>query len=146
MSKSSFRSIIHASELITGVGVRKKDGRGIVEADLGTIPDGAMVYQEKSKRIEWVGPTQDLPKRFLKIPAQNLLGKRAVIPGMVDCHTHLIFAGDRSEEFALRCGGATYEEIAKKGGGILTTVRATRAASVAQLEKLAIARLKEMSS
>jgi imidazolonepropionase len=146
MAKSSFRSIIHASEVITGAGVRKKDGRRILEEDLQVIPDGAVVYRENSNRIEWVGPTSELPKRFSRIPTRNLRGKKALIPGMVDCHTHLIFAGDRSEEFALRCGGATYEEIAKKGGGILTTVKATRGASVGELEKLAAARLKEISS
>lgn len=148
-----FRAVIHASEVLTGHGVRKKDGRRIVEDDLGRIPDGAVVYRVKKvrgkeipDRIEWVGPTDQLPRRFSRTRARDLKGQFAVIPGMIDCHTHLIFAGDRSEEFALRCGGVTYDEIAKKGGGILTTVRATRSASVAELERLAIARIEEMAS
>lgn len=146
-----YRAIIHASELLTGTGIREKDGRRVVEDDLGRIPDGALVYSIKKvrghevpHRIEWVGPTSQMPKRFARVRNTDLRNKKALIPGLVDCHTHLVFAGDRSDEFALRCGGATYEEIAARGGGILSTVRATRAASVAQLEKLATARVREM--
>lgn len=147
------RALIHASELLTGAGIRAKDGRKVSEEDIGRIPDGALVYSVKKvggreipQRIEWVGPTKSLPKKYSRVKKKNLGGKRALIPGLVDCHTHLIFAGDRSEEFALRCGGATYEEIAAKGGGILSTMRATRAASIQDLEKLAIARLKEAAA
>ena len=147
------RKITHASEVLTGIGIRAKDGRKVTEEDLGRISDGAVVYsckkvkgREIPQKIEWVGPTQELPKRFSRVPAKNLRGKQAVIPGMIDCHTHLVFAGDRSEEFAARCGGATYEEIAAKGGGILTTVRATREASLQELERLATGRVKELAS
>lgn len=153
MAKHILRALVHASELLAGTGIRAKDGRRVLEQDLGRIPDGAIVYSVKKlgrkeipSRIEWVGPTSELPKKFATVKKRNLRGERAVIPGMVDCHTHLVFAGDRSDEFALRCGGATYEEIAAKGGGIVSTVRATRAASAAELEKLAIERLEEMSS
>src|SRR5262245_5784813 len=59
---------------------------------------------------------------------------RSAVPGLVDCHTHACFAGDRVEEFSLRAGGATYEELHERGGGILSTVRATRAAGEAGLE------------
>lgn len=148
-----FRAVIHAREILTGQGVRKKDGRRVTEDDLGVIPDGAIVYRVKKvrgteipDRIEWVGPTDQLPKRFSRVQRKDLKRRFSVIPGMVDCHTHLIFAGDRSEEFALRCGGATYEQIAKRGGGILTTVRATRSASIAELERLAIPRLEELAA
>ena len=137
----TLRAIIHASELITGAGVRAKDGRRVTEKDLGAIPDGAMVYSDK--RIEWVGKTSDLPKKYSRVRKTDLRGKRALVPGFVDCHTHLVFAGDRSDEFAARCGGATYEEIAAKGGGIVATVKATRAASPAELLRLAVARVKE---
>jgi imidazolonepropionase len=138
------RAIVHASEVLTGVGVRVKDGRHVHEEDLGRIEDGAIVYSERE--IEWVGPTSKLPKKYARAKKQDLKGRRAVVPGFVDCHTHLVFAGDRSGEFAERCGGATYEEIAARGGGILASVRATRAASVAELEKLAISRVKESLS
>jgi imidazolonepropionase len=145
------RLITHASELLTGAGIRAKDGRRPLEEDLGRIPDGALVYREPAQgkgpgRVEWVGPTSELPKRFRKLRARNLRGRQAVIPGLVDCHTHLLFAGDRSDEFAARCAGATYQELAARGGGIMATVRATREAPAAELERLAVARLREARS
>lgn len=69
-----------------------------------------------------------------------------MIPGLVDCHTHLVFAGDRSAEFARRCGGESYQKIASEGGGILTTVKATREATEAGLLRLAKARVRESLS
>ena len=146
-----YQVITHASEILTGAGVRKKDGRKIEEDDLGRIPDGALVYRTKRKgnkevpdRVEWVGPTSALPKKWTRYKTTNLRQKRAITPGLVDCHNHLIFAGDRANEFAAHCGGATYEEIAQMGGGIVATVSATRAATENQLEKLAVERLKRL--
>lgn len=148
-----FRALIHASQLLTGQGVRLKGGRKIREPDLGLIEDGALVYSVKQAgrrelpdKIIWVGKSSELPKAYRKTRARDLKGRRAVIPGLVDCHTHLVFAGDRAGEFAERCAGATYQQIAARGGGIQTTVRATREASVAELEKLASSRLKEAYS
>ncbi len=147
----TFEALVHASEVITGRGVRLKDGKRITDEDLGRIPDGAIVYSRHSvagqsvpKKVEWVGPTEELPKKWSEVPKTDLKRKRAIVPGLIDCHTHLVFAGDRSAEFAARCGGASYEEIAQKGGGILTTVKATRAASEARLIRLASARLREV--
>jgi imidazolonepropionase len=94
----------------------------------------------------WVGKTADLPKKYKRAKTKNLRGQSAVVPGFVDCHNHLIFAGDRANEFAARCAGATYEEIASKGGGIVKTVSATRAATKAELLKTAIARVKKSQS
>ncbi len=146
-----FQVITHASEVLTGAGIRAKDGRKVTDDDLGRILDGALVLSVKTvrgkvipQRIEWVGPTSQLPKRFSKIRATNLKGKRAIIPGLVDCHTHLVFAGDRSEDFAERCAGVSYQEIARKGGGIARTVRATQLASEAELLKSAELRAREM--
>lgn len=145
-----FHALIHASEVLTGAGIRKKDGRRPLENDTGRIPDGAVVYslrkaggKELPGKVEWVGPTGELPSRFSRTRKTDLRGRKAVVPGLIDCHTHVVFAGDRSEEFALRCGGASYEEIAARGGGILTTMRSTREASVAELERLAVPRVKE---
>lgn len=145
-----FRVLTHASEVLTGAGIRQKNGRHPLELDLGRIEDGALVYQCRKLRgreipgkIEWVGPTSQLPKKYLRSARKNLRGKSAVIPGLIDCHTHLVFAGDRADEFADRCGGATYQEIAARGGGIQTSVRATRKASRAELVKLASERVKE---
>lgn len=146
------RAIVHASEILTGCGIKQKGGRKVLEGDLGRISDGALVYRVKKigraevpTRIEWVGPTAELPARYRKVKSRDLKGRQAIIPGMIDCHTHLVFAGDRSDEFAARCGGATYQEIAEKGGGIVATVRATRAASIEELEASAASRLEEMA-
>lgn len=139
-----FRVLTHASEILTGEGIRKKNGRRVQEADLGRIEDGALVCS--AKRIEWVGRTSDLPKKWLKSPKKNLKLKQAIIPGLVDCHNHLIFAGDRSDEFAERCAGVSYQEIAQRGGGIQKTVRSTRESSAEELEKLALARARELYS
>lgn len=147
------RALVHASELLTGAGVRARDGRRVCEEDLGRIADGALVYSTRKvngleipDRIQWVGETSKLPSKYARAPKKDLRGQRALIPGLVDCHTHLVFAGDRSDEFAARCEGATYQEIAARGGGIVATVEATRRASIAELERLAIARVQEMSS
>lgn len=146
-----YRAIVHASEILTGEGIRRKRGRRVTEEDLGRIEDGALVYSVRKKgaieiphRIEWVGPTSELPKKWKSIKKTNLKGQKAVVPGWIDCHNHLIFAGDRADEFARRCAGATYQEIAAQGGGIQATVNATREATSAELEKLAIDRLKEI--
>lgn len=138
------RVIAHASEILTGSGVRARDGRRVVEADLGRIEDGALVHD--GNKILWVGPTRELPKKFKKARSTDLKKKSAVIPGLVDCHTHLIFAGNRSDEFARRCAGATYEEIAAQGGGIVASVDATRKASKAELLKLAVERVEKAKS
>jgi len=147
------RAVVHASEILTGLGVRAKEGRRVQEADLGRILDGALVYSVRKKgkvevphRVEWVGATSQLPQKYSKVKKSDLKLKRAVIPGMIDCHNHLIFAGDRSDEFAARCSGASYQEIAKAGGGIAATVRATRQASEKELEALALQRLEELYS
>ncbi len=136
---------VHASELLTGSGVRAKDGRKVGEDDLGRIDDGAIAFSE-GRKVIWVGPTSELPKKHLRARRRDLRGRSSVVPGLVDCHTHLVFAGDRSAEFAARCGGATYEEIAAKGGGIVTTVQATRNATPDELLSLAIDRVREMAS
>jgi len=91
---------------------------------------GAIVAREG--RIEWIGPEADLPSGIHPQRTVELAG-RWVTPGLVDCHTHLVFAGQRAAEFARRTSGSSYAEIAREGGGILSTVRATRAASEDEL-------------
>lgn len=82
--------------------------------------------------IDWVGPVADLPESYNSLPKASL-GGRLVTPGLIDCHTHIVHGGDRAVEFEMRLNGATYEEVARAGGGIASTVKATRAASEAQL-------------
>src|SRR4051812_42555699 len=100
---ATLRALVHASELLTGAGIRVKAGRRVVDSDIGRIEDGAIVYSVKKvgakevpHRVEWVGETKALPRRYAKAKKTNLKGERAVVPAFVDCHTHLIFAGDRS--------------------------------------------------
>jgi imidazolonepropionase len=99
-------------------------------APFGLIEDGALAA--RGGRIAWVGTGEDLP-RDLEVAETIDLGGRLVTPGLVDCHTHLVFAGDRSREFELRLQGATYEELSRAGGGIVSTVAHTRAADDATL-------------
>jgi imidazolonepropionase len=103
----------------------------------GTVEDAAIVA--RAGRIEWIGPRADLPGEMAG--GAESLGGRWITPGLVDFHTHLVFGGDRAGEFEMRLEGASYEEIARAGGGILSTVRDTRAASDAQLLEAAKPRL-----
>ena len=103
----------------------------------GGIDDGALLIADG--RIVWAGPRADLPVH--KSVETHRLGGRWVTPGLIDCHTHLVFGGDRSGEFEQRLGGATYEEIARAGGGIVSTMTATRAASEDALYASALTRL-----
>ena len=98
-------------------------GRALGEVD---VVEGAYVLCAGGS-IEAVGRMRDLPRIEGEIEEIDGRGLCA-IPGLVDCHTHACFAGDRVEEFALRAGGASYEELHAAGGGIMSTVRATRAA------------------
>lgn len=103
----------------------------------GAIEDGAILIRDG--RIAWVGARADLPAHQA-VETERLDG-RWVTPGLIDCHTHLVFGGDRSGEFEQRLGGATYEEIARAGGGIVSSVAATRAASEDELYASALTRL-----
>ena len=95
-------------------------------APFGLVEDGALAC--KDGRIAWLGPMRDLPATVDAAQTLDLAGA-LLTPGLVDCHTHLVFAGNRAGEFDLRLNGASYEDIARAGGGILSSVRATRAAS-----------------
>ncbi len=103
----------------------------------GAIDDAALLIQ--GGRIAWVGPRADLPQHTAA-RTQRFDG-RWVTPGLIDCHTHLVFGGDRSGEFEQRLQGATYEEVARSGGGIVSSMTATRAASEDALYASALSRL-----
>lgn len=101
-------------------------------ASWGWIAQGAMLTQGDT--LLWVGPEADMPKDYAQqTEASHDLGGALVTPGLIDCHTHLVYGGHRAAEFELRLQGASYAEIARAGGGIRSTVAATRAASDAQL-------------
>jgi imidazolonepropionase len=106
----------------------------------GLVEDAAMLVD--GERIAWVKPMQqaEMVSTAEVIDCQG----RLVTPGLIDCHTHLVYGGDRADEFELRLEGASYEEIARKGGGILSTVNATRNASEAELLAQAAPRLEQL--
>jgi imidazolonepropionase len=105
---------------------------------LGLIENGAVAARDG--RIAFAGPMAELPVRW--DAAQRIpLDGRWITPGLIDCHTHLVYAGDRAHEFELRLAGASYEEIARAGGGIVSTVKATRAASEDELVAQSLPRL-----
>jgi imidazolonepropionase len=131
-----FRNI---GSLLTLEGAAVKQGRQILEADLSIISKAAMVVEDG--KISWIGPQKSLPKAKGKKPKEIDLKGATVMPGLVECHTHTLFAGSRSEEFEMRLQGVSYQEIAKRGGGILSTMRATRQASVMNLKKLTQSRV-----
>ncbi len=107
-------------------------------AGIGEVPDGIIACRDM--RIVYAGAAAEAPPD-LDAPERIDCAGRWITPGLIDCHTHMIHAGDRSPEFELRSRGASYEEIARAGGGILSTMRATRAASEEALIDMALPRL-----
>ncbi|MGA0073313.1 MAG: imidazolonepropionase [Steroidobacteraceae bacterium] len=124
----------HCDLLLTG-------GRLVTCEDLPAaaraIPDSAMAIQ--AGRIAWTGRSDAVPPRFMGLERVDVEGA-LVTPGLIDCHTHLVFAGDRSTELQRRLAGESYASIAASGGGILSTVAATRAAGESRLLELATLR------
>ncbi len=133
-------AILHASQLVTLAGP-KRPRIGPEMLELGIICDGGMLIRDG--RIELVGPNDEIERKLTALSSQVSserdewevvdAGGRVVLPGFVDAHTHLVFAGDRLDDFERRARGETYEQIAKAGGGIWSTVAKTRSASEADL-------------
>ena len=115
------------------------EGRG----DYGAMRDAAIAI--KGERIAWIGPAQSARSQAASRGARlRELGGLWVTPGLIDCHTHLVFAGNRAHEFELRLNGASYEQIARAGGGIQSTVEATRIASDTALQRAAFGRAQRL--
>ena len=109
----------------------------------GLIEDAALVVSDGL--LQWVGPRSDLPANLLTNGTQTIDAKGALItPGLIDCHTHLVYGGNRAGEFEQRLNGASYEDIARAGGGIVSTVMATRAATELELEAQSTPRLQAL--
>jgi len=124
-------------QLATFAGVAANQGRRPTTEDLSIVDDGAVAVDDKGQ-IVWVGAARNLPASV------GALGARIDslwLPALVECHTHFLFAGSRARDFALRAIGQSYADVAKSGGGILSTVRSTREASDATLESLGKQRL-----
>jgi imidazolonepropionase len=110
--------------------------------DYGVIEGGAMAIE--NGRIAWIGRQADAPSG--ESAAVRSLEGRWITPALIDCHTHLVFAGDRSGEFEQRLRGVSYEDIARAGGGIMSTVAATRSASASELYGAALPRLRALAA
>jgi imidazolonepropionase len=111
----------------------------------GLIADAVLVVDGET--LAWVGPRAELPVELLaRCTVQHDAGGALITPGLIDCHTHLVYGGDRSNEFELRLNGANYEDIARAGGGIASTVEATRAVSAHELRAVSANRLQRLLS
>ena len=108
------------------------------DAPYGLIKDAAIAVMDGV--IEWVGPAASLPDMYISLDRTSL-GGRLLTPGLIDCHTHIVHGGDRAVEFEMRLNGASYEEVARAGGGIVSTVTATRNATEDQLLQDALRRV-----
>ena len=113
---------------------------GTEAPEYGEITDGALAISDGL--IDWIGPQADLPSGGAT--TTRSVSGQWLTPALIDCHTHLVFGGDRSEEFEQRLRVASYEDIAKAGGGILSTVRATREASADELFDAALPRVQSL--
>jgi imidazolonepropionase len=111
--------------------------------EIHAVPDAALAWEGRT--ITWVGPETDLPAEYHAAPVMDA-GGGLVVPGLVDCHTHLAFGGWRADEFAMRILGRSYQEIAAAGGGIASTMRKTRAAPSAELLRRCRGWLTEMAA
>lgn len=127
----------------------------IINANIATMAEGSHAYGMIENgaigildgRIEWLGTTKGIQNSYEAL-AKELIDARGCLltPGLIDCHTHLVFAGNRADEFEQRLNGVAYEEIARNGGGILSTVRATREASFDELYQQSLPRFQSLIS
>ena len=126
------------AELLTLQGAKEKCARSVQESDLSIISQAALFVE--NGRIVWVGEENQFPKKYKPKERISLKGG-TVLPGFVEAHTHTVFGGSRSNEFECRNQGASYAELAKLGGGILSTVQATRRTSLSSLMEVASQRI-----
>ena len=109
----------------------------------GLVENRALVVS--SEGVEWIGAAGEVPAEYVARETLDLAG-RLVTPALIDCHTHIVHGGNRASEFEMRLNGASYEEVARAGGGIVSTVRATRRASEDELVEVALSRLDALLS
>ncbi len=126
-------ALINITQLVTVPSHGKRLKRGPEMSDIGVIANGAVIIEGNT--ISWCGRMEDLSMARLKEATVLDCLNRVVMPGFVDSHTHLVFAGSREEEFGLRSRGASYQEIAERGGGIVSTMGHVRSASKKELKK-----------
>ncbi|MCY4524233.1 MAG: imidazolonepropionase [Halobacteriovoraceae bacterium] len=120
----------------------QKDGRNLQEDDLDLIDDGSVVFDGK---ILWVGKSDEIPSQYKDGKIRDCQGM-VLLPELVDSHTHLVFGGDRSEEYALRLNGGDYQKIAQSGGGILATARSTNRLTYKEMFDICVSRIERINS
>ena len=126
-------ALINITQLVTVPSHGRRLKRGPEMSDIGVIDNAAVIIEDDT--IKWCGRMEDLSMGTIKEATVLDCLNRVVMPGFVDSHTHLLFAGSREEEFAMRAKGVSYQEIAEQGGGIISTVRHVRAAPKKDLKK-----------
>ncbi|MFG1592752.1 imidazolonepropionase [Halobacteriovorax sp. CON-3] len=133
------------NEVLTLEAAQKKDGRNLLPEDISILHHGAIVFEEDE--IVWVGDSDSIPVEYLKKAklVKDLEGY-VITPELVDSHTHLIFGGNRANEYQMRLNGADYEEIAKAGGGIVATSKGTNNTSDEELLNSCRDRIKRIAS
>jgi imidazolonepropionase len=130
------------NQIVTLKGAHQKDGRRLTPEDLAIVSNGAVVFDET--KILWVGESERFPEQYRPL-ARSLRG-HVLTPELVDSHTHVVFGGDRAQEYADRLNGTSYEEIARRGGGILYTMRMTNEAPLEDLYAAACERIDRIHS
>lgn len=131
----SYQLYRDADCILTMSSALKKKGRHVLREDLSILKKYSLVVNAKGF-IEWMGPLSKIPKSIkAKVNKEVSLKGQSVLPGFVECHTHTIFAGHRADEFEMRNQGVSYQEIAAKGGGILSTMKKTRDEPFAKMLK-----------
>ena len=113
------------------------------QGSYGLIEFGALYIRDG--KIDWVGKVSEIPSEFLHSKSEDLEG-RLVTPGLIDCHTHIVYGGNRSVEFEMRLNGASYEDVARAGGGIISTVSDTRLSSIEDLVEDSLPRVDQLIS
>lgn len=131
------------SEILTNKITYDKDGRNLSSDDCSIILNGTIVFN--NDKIIWAGEDSDLPAQYQSMEFLDFSG-HVLTPEIVDCHTHLVFGGDRAFEYKMRLNGADYEEIGKAGGGILNTQKGTNSRSKESLFKQAVERIERIHS
>ncbi len=132
------------SELLTLSSAHSKDGRNLTPQDLSIISDAAVIFDDSN--ILWVGNTNDIPTQYNNVNTRIDCSNIVVTPELVDSHTHIIFGGNRANEYKMRLDGADYQAIANAGGGILYTMNETNKATDQELFDLAVERIERINS
>ena len=140
----SLKAFRNFDQILTLEGSYKKDGRSLKPEDMNVLQKASVVCSPTE--ILWVGLEKDFPKKYEETAEHSYFDGKVLTPEIVDSHTHLIFGGDRADEYSMRLNGADYQEIAKSGGGILNTMRGTQILSSEELFDISVERINRIHS